>query len=174
MVRGTAHQIPLFPAARLLIVVLAVFWSAAGVHGQAVDDLVSWTGRVQTEEDRPVEQIRIALRGEIGDGWKMYAMDSPRPSRGVEITAASLPDGIRIAEVRQAEAKQSFDPNFQIDVTYFTEVAEFTVDLDAPAGLDPSGLTGTLASHAADRAGRAGRLGGTPACGRLPDGRRRE
>ncbi len=104
--------------------------------GQTPDELVAWSGRAAEESDGHIE---LVIRGEIAEGWKMYAMDSPPPSRGVEIGAGSMPDGVTVASIRQAETRQDFDPNFQIDVTYFTDVAEFVVELDVPRDLDGSG-----------------------------------
>ena len=109
---------------------------AASTHAQSPDDLVTWSGHVDTGSVG--SPLHLVVTADIEDGWKMYAMDSPRPSRGVELSASDLPPGATISGVGQAEPKQAYDPNFQIDVTYFTGVAEFTLDLEVPEEVDPA------------------------------------
>ncbi len=107
------------------VLLLAV---AAPSVAQRATELVQWTG--STGEVHEESGFVLALAAEIADGWKMYALDSPRPSRGVEIELTDLPAGLEIAgPVRQSPPKDAFDPNFQIDVRYFDDAAAFYVDL---------------------------------------------
>ena len=119
---------------------LALTSSVAGVMGQSADELVTWSGRILLDETTASSKVQVAVRAEIADGWKMYAMDSPRPSRAVEVNLPDPPAGITVAGVRQATPKQAFDPNFQIDVTYFTKLAQFQVDLELAAQVEREGL----------------------------------
>ncbi|MBT8400446.1 MAG: thioredoxin family protein [Rhodothermia bacterium] len=103
---------------------------------QRATELVQWTGSVGEVQER--SGFVLQLDAEIAEGWKMYALDSPRPSRGVELELTDLPAWLEIAgPVRQSPPKDAFDPNFRIDVRYFDDAAEFYVDLAyADSGAD--------------------------------------
>jgi thiol:disulfide interchange protein DsbD len=75
----------------------------------------------------------------IDSGWKMYAMDSPPPSRGVAIRFDDIPEGLtQVGAVQQQTPQRGYDPNFQKEVTYFENQAhvwaDFAVSPDAPPG----------------------------------------
>lgn len=94
---------------------------------QRAADLVKWTYYVDSAESN---ESRISLRvvADIADDWKMYAMDSPRPSLAVSVEIDSVSSGVTLAgPVEQSPPATMFDPGFQIDVTYFKEAATFTI-----------------------------------------------
>lgn len=95
--------------------------------GQRAADLVGWTYYVDAhEEDNDRLDLRIVT--DIADDWKMYAMDSPRPSLAVKVTVDSVSAGVTVeGAIEQSSPSRMFDPGFQIDVTYFRESATFTI-----------------------------------------------
>ncbi len=116
------------------VIAIAILFSAAAstAVAQRATELVRWTGGVDQVEEQT--GFVLQLDAEIADGWKMYALDSPRPSRGVEIELTALPSGLEVAgPVRQSPPKEAFDPNFRIDVRYFDGSAEFFVTLATAA-----------------------------------------
>ncbi len=131
-------RLPHSPArvALLLLTLLAVVPVA---NGQGVDAYVRWSAEAIETDAEPGINLQLALRADITDGWKMYAMDSPRPSRGVDITVTGAPADVKVVgSVRQADPRHAFDPNFQIDVTYFVGTADFFFDLDVAPEVDRS------------------------------------
>jgi thiol:disulfide interchange protein DsbD len=79
---------------------------------------VDWTAVGDTLA--PGENGAVILRASIADGWKMYAPESPPPTRGVEVTidsAATAP--IRTGPVRQSEPQRGHDPNFDLTVQFY-------------------------------------------------------
>lgn len=101
---------------------------------QTAADLVTWTPSVYPETVAPGETAELTLTARITEGWKMYALDSPRPSRGVRVQMEGLPEGLeQDGEVTQQEPHEGFDPNFGIDVRYFSEHAELYIPLKATA-----------------------------------------
>ncbi|NNE34340.1 MAG: hypothetical protein HKN13_03835, partial [Rhodothermales bacterium] len=120
-----------------LAFVLLFLYAVPNANAQGVDDYVRWSATSAVTDSGARRNVELTLRASIADAWKMYAMDSPRPSRGVDITIKSVPADVElVGSFRQADPRQAFDPNFQIDVTYFVETAEFVVDLDVARGVE--------------------------------------
>ncbi len=118
---------------------LLVLPLAAGAQSLGANDIghpteiVSWTFEVEADTASISDEsglVLLKLLAEIDGDWKMYALDSPRPSRGVEISLDDLPEGIAIGgETMQTAPKRGFDQNFSIDVSYFLGSAAFAVPL---------------------------------------------
>ncbi len=100
-------------------------------------DYVTWTMSGPAAPVAAGGTARLTIEAAIAPGWKMYAMDSPRPSRGVELRFEALPPGFRVQARHQATPRQGFDPNFNIDVRYFEEAASFEVDLAVASSVAP-------------------------------------
>jgi thiol:disulfide interchange protein DsbD len=117
-------------------------WPASG---QTASELVSWRASASSVEG-VAATYRVHLNATIADNWKMYALDSPRPSLGVQVTPDELPQGVEIlGGFQQDEPKQAFDPNFKIDVTYFTEKAHIWFDVSAQsADVMTASVTGNV------------------------------
>ncbi len=131
--RITRWTTPSLRTAAGLIVLLAATHT---LFAQRADDLVKWSVALAPAEPAVSERLTAVIQADIADGWKMYAMDSPRPSRGVEVEA-TLPAGVQLAGgIRQDRPAKAFDPGFQIEVTYFTEAARFYADLDVGPEVD--------------------------------------
>ncbi|MXW63462.1 MAG: DUF255 domain-containing protein [Bacteroidetes bacterium SB0662_bin_6] len=103
-------------------------------------DYVTWNVSVAPEEVASGEAFEAVIEADISEGWKMYALDSPRPSFAVEFTweeEGLLPAG----PMRQSTPVEAHDPWFDATVRYFTGQARFTAPFrigeDAPAGNRP-------------------------------------
>ena len=131
-------------AKTILLAGLFVLSFAPHLMAQRATELVDWTYYVDavesTDDDSTLRNVELRIVTSIADDWKMYAMDSPRPSLGVRIKVDSVSAGVTTSgPIRQSEPSQMFDPGFQIDVTYFTSQAEFIIpfSLSAAAGDSP-------------------------------------
>lgn len=100
---------------------------------QRASDIVSWSFEVEADTASISDEsgrVLLKLLATIDGDWKMYALDSPRPSRGVEIDLDELPVGVvRDGESMQVAPRRGFDQNFSIDVSYFLGSAAFAVPL---------------------------------------------
>lgn len=125
----------------LAVALSAVPWANAQIGPPS--DYVEWAFSV---ENVSAGAGRLAAHVRITDGWKMYAMDSPRPSRGVTVSLDKMPEGVAATgDPYQVEPRDAFDPNFQIDVRYFVENAAFFVDLVFAGNVDAeSRVSGTV------------------------------
>ena len=108
---------------------------------------VTWTATADPETVAAGETTRVVFAVSIEQGWKMYALGSPSPSRAVSVTFDDLPDGlVQQGEMQQTGDKEGYDPNFKKDVIYFeTEGAlwaDVAVAADAEAGT--RALSGTI------------------------------
>lgn len=87
-------------------------------------DYVTWTVAATPEEVAPGETFEMEVEAEISDGWKMYALDSPRPSFAVAF--AWDEEGFSFTgPMRQSEPVEAHDPWFDATVRYFTGRARF-------------------------------------------------
>ncbi len=105
-----------------LFLFLALFTTGV-VYGQQVgppSDYVSWRASLSEDVLRPGDEVDLKITGSIAPGWKMYAMNSPRPIRGMTFNVDVLPQGLtQQGEIIQSTPKQAFDKNFKMDVEYF-------------------------------------------------------
>ena len=93
-------------------------------------DKVTWSVTTAPRPVAPGGTATVHLEGTIASDWKMYAMDSPPPSRGVSVRFDSLAPPLTVAgEPTQAEPKRGYDPNFKKDVTYFENRASLRIPL---------------------------------------------
>jgi thiol:disulfide interchange protein DsbD len=106
---------------------------------------VDWTATAT--DVAPGKTGALTLTGDIADGWKMYALDSPPPSRGVSVSVESWTDGLsKGGPVEQSDPKRGYDPNFDKEVSYFegTATLRVPVAVDASAELGERTVTGTV------------------------------
>ncbi len=89
---------------------------------------------------------RIVVEGTLppddpsGGAWRMYALDSPKPSRALAVRFDSLPTGLVLLDsLRQLNVQSGFDPNFDIVVTYFQGSAvvwaDYTIEQNFSGGV---------------------------------------
>ncbi|GAB5518779.1 MAG: hypothetical protein RhofKO_10300 [Rhodothermales bacterium] len=128
---------------------LTLLLSAVPTYAQgiaSVDELVQWTTTVEpatVEAGNPVDLIHTAT---IADGWKMYALDSPPPSRAVTVELDDVPAGISVVDGPwQDDPQEGYDPNFDIDVRTFKGEARVghTLGVEGKA-VGSHTLTGTI------------------------------
>ncbi len=116
-------------AALLLIPMGSAVQAQQGGSASKVD----WS--VSGSDVAPGATGALTLTASIEDGWKMYAVDSPPPSRGVSIDVEAWPTGLaKDGPVEQSEPKRGYDPNFDKEVSYFEDAATIRVPLSADDG----------------------------------------
>ena len=101
-------------------------------------EYVAWTVADVPGDVAPGEAFEAVIEADIEAGWKMYALDSPRPSFAAAFeweAGVFAPAGL----VRQSTPVEAHDPWFKATVRYFTGEARFAAPLrveeDAPAGV---------------------------------------
>ncbi len=128
-----------------LALLVALGPSAVAQSLGGVNQHVQWTATAEPETVAPGGEVRVHLRTSITDGWKMYAVDSPPPSRGVRVHVDSLTGAVRqVGELLQMKPKEGYDPNFDKTVRYFEGEAEvaaqFAIEgVRAPSTVNLSG-----------------------------------
>ncbi len=90
---------------------------------------VDW--RVQGDTLESGEQGVVTLRAVVAEGWKMYAPDSPPPTRGVDVAVESASPGLAVDSLEHTESESGHDPNFGITVRYFQGTAELRLPVSA-------------------------------------------
>ena len=131
-----------FGLATLLVVVPGAY-AQMGSAGDKVD----WSTRVEPAAVQPGGSVTVHLTGALQDGWKMYALDSPPPSRGVNVSMDSMAASLSTnGPVQQADPKRGYDPNFEKEMTYFEETAALRIPVSvAPSAKEGAHrLTGTV------------------------------
>ena len=115
---------------------LAQFSEAQNI-GPATD-YVHWSAFADPVSVSSGGSVQIRWVASIEDGWKMYAMDSPRPTRGVQIQIDDLPEGITSrGDIRQKDPTEGYDPNFGMNVRYFSDDASFEASLAVNERVEP-------------------------------------
>ncbi|SHK15480.1 protein-disulfide reductase DsbD family protein [Rhodothermus profundi] len=108
------------------------------VQAQRATELVQWRARVQPEAVAPGDSLWLRLEATIAAGWKMYALDSPPPTKGVRLLVDALPEGIRQAgDPLQQPPLEGYDPFFQKVVRYFMDQAALALPLVAAPDARP-------------------------------------
>jgi thiol:disulfide interchange protein DsbD len=101
---------------------------------------VDWS--VSASDVAPGASGALTLEATIDDGWKMYAVDSPPPSRGVSVSIESWPEGLaKGGPVEQSDPQRGYDPNFDKEVSYFEGSATVRVPVSAEEGASPGERT---------------------------------
>ncbi|MFB3131304.1 MAG: cytochrome c biogenesis protein CcdA [Rhodothermales bacterium] len=125
--------------ATLCLVAVGVTSTARAQNFGPATDYVTWTTTADPAAVARGQTTRVVFAVTIDDGWKMYALGSPKPSRAVSVTFDELPTGLALqGEMQQNGEKQGYDPNFKKDVIYFEKEgvlwADVAVAADAEAG----------------------------------------
>ncbi len=122
-------------ASRIISAFLGLAFALTGsAHGQDIlpaTEYVDWSAQARPAEVAPGGRFEVLIDAEIERGWKMYALDSPRPSFAVAFTWEDLPEGISFAgDMRQTPPISAFDPYFETNVTYFQDAAQFAAPFE--------------------------------------------
>ncbi len=97
---------------------------------------IRWTfpDGARTTTVKPGETIRIRLAARIENGWHLYSMKEleggPKPTR------IAMPEGqpfTLAGSIQQPDPIKSHDPNFDMDVEYYSESAEFVLPVKVAA-----------------------------------------
>lgn len=131
----------------LVLFAVALSSSALAQDILPATEYVEWTAEARPSEVPPGSTFSLVVEAQIEDGWKMYALNSPRPTYAVRFEWEDLPEGIeRVGEIEQSEPISAFDPYFEADVTYFTESARFVVPFAAASNASKGSrtITGTV------------------------------
>lgn len=128
----------------LLIVLVSVLIPVGIVTAQPI---VSWDVRAEYHGT----SARLVFEGVLpaddpsGGTWRMYALDSPPPSRALTVRIDSLPRGLDMqGSLRQLDAESGFDSNFRNEVTYFKNEALIWADYTSAASFSGGQVTGTI------------------------------
>lgn len=133
--------------AALCLVAAATSTARAQPIGPATE-YVTWTTTVDPAAMAPGQRTRVVFAVAIDDGWKMYALGSPPPSRPVSVAFDDFPDGLtRQGEMQQTGEKVGYDPNFEKDVVYFEKEGLLWADVTVAAGADAGTKTMSGAIH---------------------------
>lgn len=119
------------PIVLLLVMLLCVVGQAqAQPQPGGSASKVNWT--VQGDTLLPGQTASVTLRAAIAEGWKMYAPDSPPPTRGVAVTTMPIgASGISIDSLKHTGSEAGHDPNFDITVQYFQDRAQLRLPVAA-------------------------------------------
>ncbi|NNF57223.1 MAG: hypothetical protein HKN04_03190 [Rhodothermaceae bacterium] len=141
----------LFP---LLLILLLAAPAQAQFGPPIPDEVVTWTATVRppstaeemTDTFWPGERAYITLTGEILDGWRVYALDTPG-GYPAQLTLAALPEGlVRYSVPGEAEPHDGHDTVLDEAYRYHEGRARIwqgvQVSAEAPPGLRV--VTGTL------------------------------
>ena len=105
---------------------------------------VTWSVTTAPDPVAPGGTAVVQFEATIQDGWKMYALDSPPPSRGVTIQFDSLAAALAQAgDPQQEPPKQGYDPNFKKEVTYFETDASLSVPISVAEAATETAHTAT-------------------------------
>lgn len=112
----------------LIALAMMAFASVSSARAQGIGgamEHVTWTAMAEPEAVAPGSELRVRFHATIADGWKMYAVDSPPPSRGVRVHVDSLSSAVeQTGALRQSEPEEGYDPNFEKTVRYFEDEAD--------------------------------------------------
>ncbi|MEX1055645.1 MAG: cytochrome c biogenesis protein CcdA, partial [Rhodothermales bacterium] len=111
--------------------------TAAGQDILPATEYARWSAAAVPSQVKPGGQFDLQVSVQIDEGWKMYALDSPRPSYGVKFEIGELPAGFNLGgEISQSEPREVVDPYFDATVRYFSREARFSVPIAVEASAE--------------------------------------
>jgi len=122
-----------------LLILLALLVLPA--RAQRATEIVQWRAYPQPERVVPGDSLWLRLEATIAEGWKVYALDSPPPTRGVRVHLDTLPDLRQAGPPRQQTPLESYDPFFEKVVRYFLNQATLAVPLVVTSDAAPGTRT---------------------------------
>jgi len=134
------HRHPAFFFVALLSVLILVGTVSA-------QPAVSWS----TSADYYGESARVVIEGFLplddsaGGAWRMYAMDSPKPTRALSVRLDFLPPDLTQRDsLRQMDVQSGFDPYFDKVVTYFKRRVLVWADYTIPQSFSGGAVAGSV------------------------------
>lgn len=116
-----------------------------------VSDLVAQSTSWLTRAEYHGELARVVFEGNLppsdpeGGAWRMYALDSPPPSRALKVQFEPFPSGLTALDsLNQVEVQSGFDPYFDKVVTYFKGRALVWADYAIGPGFSGGEIHGSI------------------------------
>lgn len=116
-----------------------------------VSDLVAQSTSWLTRAEYHGELARVVFEGNLppsdpeGGAWRMYALDSPPPSRALKVQFEPFPSGLTALDsLNQVEVQSGFDPYFDKVVTYFEGRALVWADYAIGPGFSGGEIHGSI------------------------------
>ena len=102
-------------------------------------EVIPWHVRAEPELAPPGGVVRIVFQGSLGESddgpWRVYAMDSPLPTRAVNISLNKIPSDVEPSgDVEQWGEEKGFDEWFGKTVSYFKGKALLWLDFGVNKG----------------------------------------
>lgn len=111
---------------RAILALGAVALASPPAHGQIYDP-VQWRLELEAAEAPPGGTVLGRLTATIQEGWHIYSSTTPE---GIALDLQVAPsDALASWEAYQPTPEVVFDPNFQANVEWYTDRAEFLVEL---------------------------------------------
>ena len=114
-----------------LLMLLAVFWGAA----QRPTDVVRWTVGAPAAWTTAGGTLKLTVKADVKDGWKLYALEQPAAGPQPLAFAATKPFAVQVKSITAPAAKVLKDPQFDANTRYYEKAAIFTVPVSIPADL---------------------------------------
>jgi thiol:disulfide interchange protein DsbD len=116
------------------LVVCTLLLTISALAQEAAPIRWAFPDAAQTIRVKPGQTIRIRLAARIESGWHLYSMKEleggPKPTR------IAVPEGQPFAlsgSIQQPEPIKTHDPNFDMDVEFYSDSAEFVLPVKVAA-----------------------------------------
>ena len=118
----------------MLLLVLALL---AGAPAQRPTDIVKWSADAPAAAVRPGGVVKITLKADVEDGWKLYALEQPKggPIPLAIAVAKNAPFTLSSKQIAGAKAKSQKDEVFSVATQYYENTASFTVPVTVASTL---------------------------------------
>lgn len=108
----------------------------------AAENPVAWTVKAPSKAVANGQKTTLLLVAEIKPGWHLYALDLPEGGPiPTEISLASGQPFELAGAVEAPKAHSIFDPNFNMQVAFYIDKAEFKLPVKVGPGTPPGKQT---------------------------------
>jgi DsbC/DsbD-like thiol-disulfide interchange protein len=115
----------------LLLLILAF---ATSLPAQRPTDIVKWSAEPASKSVRAGAVVKIRLKADIEDGWKLYALTQPKG--GPIALAIEVPEDAPFTlvpkDIVAPRPSVQKDPLFSADTQYYEDEASFTLPVGIP------------------------------------------
>lgn len=105
-----------------LAILLSTFFISFSTVAQIFEP-VKWSFEKKTLND---EEAELIFKATIEDTWHLYSQDIPMSPPATTFTFEENDGYERIGEVKESESVMEYDPNFEMELKYFSHEAIFT------------------------------------------------
>ncbi|HXI38832.1 MAG TPA: cytochrome c biogenesis protein CcdA [Bryobacteraceae bacterium] len=133
----TARFLRASPAARVPLVILAVFLVSGPVHAEKLDP-AKWSLDLEPSATAPGSKVLARLAAKIEPGWHLYSLTTP--AGGPTPTTIRIVDNAAVERFRvfEPKPKSAFDPTFKLETETYEGEPAFLIEIetkkDAAAG----------------------------------------